>query len=117
MRISDWSSDVCSSDLHQDKILPYPRQLQEIGAPATILGRIEGDIENGVLPAGQSVGLIHAVKPAGQIVRDLRSEEHTSEFQSLMRITYAVFCVKKIKTEHVRGLITNDNQDVTTPHQ
>src|SRR3546814_9283077 len=33
--------------------------------------------------------------------RDMRSEEHTSELQSLMRISYAVFCLKKKKTEHM----------------
>jgi enoyl-[acyl-carrier protein] reductase II len=59
---------------NQDKILPYPRQMQEVGLPATIKGRIEGDIDNGVLPAGQSVALIHQVKPAGQIVRDIFEE-------------------------------------------
>lgn len=59
---------------NQDKILPYPRQMQEVGGPATIRGRIEGDIDNGVLPAGQSVGLIQSVKPAGQIVRDIFDE-------------------------------------------
>lgn len=59
---------------NQDKILPYPQQLQKVGLPATILGRIEGDVENGVLPAGQSIGLIRSVKPAGQIVRDIFNE-------------------------------------------
>ncbi|MBS4046043.1 nitronate monooxygenase family protein [Ferrovibrio sp.] len=69
-------------DHNQDKILPYPRQLQEIGLPATIRGRIEGDIDNGVLPAGQSVGLIHAVKPAGEIVRDIFEEACAAYRQS-----------------------------------
>jgi enoyl-[acyl-carrier protein] reductase II len=39
-----------------------------------VLGRIEGDVDNGVLPAGQSVALIHGVKPAGEIVRDIVEE-------------------------------------------
>src|SRR3546814_1050842 len=38
------------------------------------------------------------VTARGKVVRDLRSEEHTSELQSLMRISYAVFCLKKKKT-------------------
>jgi enoyl-[acyl-carrier protein] reductase II len=59
---------------HEDAILPYPRQLQEVGLPATIRGRIQGDVVNGVLPAGQSVGLIHAVKPAAEIVQDIVEE-------------------------------------------
>jgi enoyl-[acyl-carrier protein] reductase II len=40
---------------NEARILPYPHQLQEVGTAATVLGRIEGDIENGVLPAGQIV--------------------------------------------------------------
>jgi enoyl-[acyl-carrier protein] reductase II len=59
---------------NEAKILPYPRQLQEVGTDATVAGRIEGDIENGVLPAGQSTALIRSVKPAGQIVEDIVSE-------------------------------------------
>src|SRR3546814_3417393 len=38
-------------------------------------------------------------EPSGDIVERLRSEEHTSELQSLMRISYAVFCLKKKKTQ------------------
>jgi enoyl-[acyl-carrier protein] reductase II len=58
----------------EDKILRYPHQLKEVGEPASVLGRIEGDVDNGVLPAGQSVALIHDVKPAGAIVRDIVDE-------------------------------------------
>src|SRR3546814_7454489 len=70
MRISDWSSDVCSSDLGRPRQGPdlFPAQPD---AGATGAGR-------------------HA---AGGILQ--RSEEHTSELQSLMRISYAVFCLKK----------------------
>src|SRR3546814_10826857 len=55
---------------------------------------------------------------ADQIGRDVdRSEEHTSELQSLMRISYAVFCLKKktnqLKTHH----ITKPNTHTTTCHQ
>ncbi len=59
---------------NEDKILPYPHQMKAVGEAATIAGRIEGDVENGVLPAGQSVGLIHGVKPAGEIVQDIFDE-------------------------------------------
>src|SRR3546814_9182907 len=40
-----------------------------------------------------------------------RSEEHTSELQSLMRISYAVFCLKKKKGEHNKANTTNDKYD------
>src|SRR3546814_4739189 len=41
-----------------------------------------------------------AAKPVGPVKTAARSEEHTSELQSLMRISYAVFCLKKIREEH-----------------
>jgi enoyl-[acyl-carrier protein] reductase II len=59
---------------NEDRIQKYPRQLKEVGEPASVLGRIDGDVENGVLPAGQSVALIRQVKPAGAIVRDIVAE-------------------------------------------
>ena len=59
---------------HESEILPYPRQLQEIGTEASVRGRIEGDVENGVLPAGQSTALIGSVKPAGEIIEDIVAE-------------------------------------------
>src|SRR3546814_4559769 len=128
MRISDWSSDVCSSDL-QDH-LRKPRQ-RMVRADGLILEDIErccrypavGErIEQGSLldqrPSGdvddhrtgldlaqrlfveqmmifrrQGAGEYHEVVPAKQ--RFESSEEHTSELQSLMRISYAVFCLKK----------------------
>ena len=58
----------------ESEIKSYPGQLQEIGEPASILGRIEGDTENGVLPAGQGAGLIREVKPAGEVVADIMDE-------------------------------------------
>ena len=51
-----------------------PLQVRQFGEPASDLGRIQGDVENGVLPAGQSIGLIHEVKSAGEIVRDVVAE-------------------------------------------
>jgi enoyl-[acyl-carrier protein] reductase II len=50
------------------EIKPYPWQLLEVGLPASIAGRIEGDVENGVLPAGQGAGLIADVPSAGEVV-------------------------------------------------
>jgi enoyl-[acyl-carrier protein] reductase II len=59
---------------HEADIKPYPYQLREVGEAASYRGRIEGDTENGVLPMGQSAGTISAVKPAGDVVRDVVEE-------------------------------------------
>src|SRR3546814_2066573 len=78
MRISDWSSDVCSSDLPQ-------RQRQQIAAPTA-----------DERPRNRLRG--HHRRPREPFYHHLaavRSEEHTSELQSLMRISYAVFCLTK----------------------
>ena len=58
----------------EEEILPFPLQGRKFGHPASELGRHKGDVENGVLPAGQSSGLIHAVRPAGDVVRDIVAE-------------------------------------------
>src|SRR3546814_4652516 len=128
MRISDWSSDVCSSDLIADSqrtvaamcrtlaacslalpaACPGSRDLQDCGAvrragcfvlrahprPSTSPSRDRPPLRAGVpwLPQGVSPWI---PKPsAHRCRRSLRSEEHTSELQSLMRISYAVFCLK-----------------------
>ena len=56
---------------HEDEIKPYPLQALEVGNRASTRGRLDGDAENGVLPAGQSVGLISRVPSAGDVVRDI----------------------------------------------
>ncbi len=58
----------------EQEIKPYPNQMIEVGGPASIRGRIEGDVANGVLAAGQGSGVIDAIKPAGAIVRDIVEE-------------------------------------------
>src|SRR3546814_3190590 len=120
MRISDWSSDVCSSDLRggagtrrHAAVRPLPLR------PLILLeNRLLGPIlesfqlrmnrncairmERGATmgPEGDlEVGLrLDLVKTATFAVLHFRSEEHTSELQSLMRTSYAVFCLKKKKT-------------------
>src|SRR3546814_2354922 len=108
MRISDWSSDVCSSDLaveglrqrylgEADRLYPdtYPQARAAFAGPAS---------ENAALSAGQQMVGKHP-RQVGQRMEGMtdpqleqfRSEEHTSELQSLMRISYAVFCLKKKK--------------------
>src|SRR3546814_9533172 len=102
MRISDWSSDVCSSDLHpmpladlpceaQRKLAPRARQRLPAGAGQAGLGRQGGAAGRGAAARGAGR------RPARRPGRRRRSEEHTSELQSLMRISYAVFCLKKKK--------------------
>src|SRR3546814_7935402 len=103
MRISDWSSDVCSSDLR----LVARRQHQVAADFLEILERIRDARRAGLLAQRVPVqGLQLAVARAlhrqrhlaaadRAAVEVLRSEEHTSELQSLMRISYAVFCLKK----------------------
>ena len=58
----------------ESEILGFPLQAKQVGEPASVLGRHEGDANNGVLPAGQSCGLIHDVKSAGDVVRDVVAE-------------------------------------------
>src|SRR3546814_2292197 len=79
MRISDWSSDVCSSDL-QTISANYQFRIV-IKKTASLYREISALAAN-----------------ASPIQKVQRSEEHTSELQSLMRISYAVFCLKKKKT-------------------
>src|SRR3546814_4858128 len=111
MRISDWSSDVCSSDLIVDflvevgKALDFDKNvhLQEAAARnvhfSTLGSRVLENCYRDIAwfftreaieaEAEQSLGSLDTVD---------RSEEHTSELQSLMRISYAVFCLKQKTT-------------------
>src|SRR3546814_7230305 len=97
IRISDWSSDVCSSDLtaptaYIDGVYRFVDGSSwklSFGSSAYTVAMPE-DAHLGLLFDGAG-GVKFAVN--GQ-----RSEEHTSELQSLMRISYAVFCLKKKKT-------------------
>src|SRR3546814_1830971 len=115
MRISDWSSDVCSSDLERP-LLTYSRGL----APDSSVGNIYicrrplmgfhhyvirkcainwpwhrtcllDGIPSGFASIGGRRQCLDHIAPRPHP----RSEEHTSELQSLMRISYAVFCLKK----------------------
>src|SRR3546814_8383696 len=128
MRISDWSSDVCSSDLLSDS---YEQRTGRCGVPLdeweVRIVDVESGRDCGVDERGEIVvrgpnmlkGYYNAPDKTAEVIRngwfhtgDIgsinadgqmmfhgrtkdRSEEHTSELQSLMRISYAVFCLKK----------------------
>src|SRR3546814_8978431 len=125
MRISDWSSDVCSSDLRDRPQADGGARRALTGIPAWQKmprdGRRDGNA--GYQLAGPQypirlrifslrhrfIGLRRRLRPPWAMNASIasstrsRSEEHTSEPQSLMRISYAVFCLKKKKYNH-----TND---------
>src|SRR3546814_6236263 len=104
MRISDWSSDVCSSDLapqQQDVGQSVGQRLPPQLAQPLRPGR--GEQPCPVVQAIEVFADHPRVEQRGAVVEDqrrdlaerIRSEEHTSELQSLMRISYAVFCLNK----------------------
>src|SRR3546814_10411424 len=115
MRISDWSSDVCSSDLDWHLTRPWrtfwqPEQTQ--GDNGGHLFHWYGRRSSGSQDPPGSCRRQAATCGAGSIYRPRhrngrrgnpaeldRSEEHTSELQSLMRISYAVFCLKQKKNK------------------
>src|SRR3546814_4654772 len=131
MRISDWSSDVCSSDLFAGEVpgLLRPRQwlrvdlvplavggaiiLRDISAAMDDLGA--GDARRALADAIEAHGAIgravlsvrEAIEDANEALTAMvgvdRSEEHTSQLQSLMRISYAVFCLKTQKQHKSNG--------------
>src|SRR3546814_8440023 len=122
MRISDWSSDVCSSDLrvallvdrqiaveHADpaKLRHHDRHIR-LGDGIHRRGQ-DRDVERDLAAeAGAGIGLArqHARfrRLQQNVVEGERSEEHTSELQSLMRISYAVFCLKKKKENKKKNI-------------
>src|SRR3546814_3372144 len=117
MRISDWSSDVCSSDLDLRRfqfghdrdhamtmmLFPMPGNERMTNAIAERVGCSVGKLALRRFPDGESYIRLHSAVAGcdAAVVCTLarpRSEEHTSELQSLMRISYAVFCLNKKKT-------------------
>src|SRR3546814_10018409 len=117
MRISDWSSDVCSSDLKARQ--PMSSQITAAfvyGSVAKKTDTAGSDIDLMLVSNELSYGeLFSTLEDAGMMlgrpvnptilsreefdkrIANQRSEEHTSELQSLTRISYAVFCLKKKK--------------------
>src|SRR3546814_4780934 len=111
MRISDWSSDVCSSDLAASQRAAYVAGGRDYGPRHGPFASVE-ELQ---MVLGMTPALYRLVAPAvtiwgGSASPDpntapplaLRSEEHTSELQSLMRSSYAVFCLKKTIAATIR---------------
>src|SRR3546814_5318183 len=121
MRISDWSSDVCSSDLSRF----LNSAVAALNSSSTSL--MKGSIDP---PTSRNSSSLTALWRSGRMwissqpcravpsivaSRSSRSEEHTSELQSLMRISYAVFCLKKKTTKNrihtqSNNYVTQDNK-------
>src|SRR3546814_8595500 len=110
MRISDWSSDVCSSDLADlVRAAGFPTTKGDVLQPATLWFQLGGvdtdalahlfrDAVDGMLPVSEVIRTRLLDLNEQDEIPIFRSEEHTSELQSLMRISYAVFCLKKKHT-------------------
>src|SRR3546814_1131924 len=100
MRISDWSSDVCSSDLLRNSVAASSSSaLAKAGSrPARSLTvSLKSRVIVMSSPFRRCLArLVFALEQSRSL--DGRSEEHTSELQSLIRISYAVFCLKKKTT-------------------
>src|SRR3546814_8500032 len=103
MRISDWSSDVCSSDLAGVNYLALDIFRPTPPSPTTEF--IVNNFLGGVWPVGSLSDTLYGDKSEAlfaNISYELdRSEERMSELQSLMRISYAVFCLKKKKNQTI----------------
>src|SRR3546814_1236756 len=113
MRISDWSSDVCSSDLqefrHQFAYLGRRRAgvalYEAVDQSIDRFGKMRAQppklVREGLQPCGQRRLQVAASDKSvfDELAKGaFRSEEQTSELQSLMRRSYAVFCLKKKKS-------------------
>src|SRR3546814_10493872 len=110
MRISYWSSDVCSSDLIASSNASYRAKFRIWVVPPvayrapyrchrTACARPRRlDCSRSVI---RDPPVVHGLRtpPGRRAPADNRSEEHTSELQSLMRISYAVFCLNKKKQQ------------------
>src|SRR3546814_4530139 len=120
MRISDWSSDVCSSDLPAQyrngqramstlaeleqrhglrEIVGWP--IKPLGLYCAVLRPAPGTDRDALLKALSRDDRVRIAEPLHEYAlyarqsEGMRSEEHTSELQSLMRTSYAVLCLKK----------------------
>src|SRR3546814_5128109 len=121
MRISDWSSDVCSSDLfgsdvshlnlHKTFCIPHGGGGPGVG-PVAVRSHLAPFLP-GVLNAQGKLGIESDMGPVSaapyRFRCPARSEEHTSELQSLMRISYAVFCLKNTIKQIQQYIVYNNH--------
>src|SRR3546814_5770855 len=100
MRISDWSSDVCSSDLLAVRLDTHGGRYVEGLDPQASYAVLERHVPNAIRQYRTEAELRWLVGTgvSAAALFHMRSEEHTSELQSLMRISYAVFCLKNKKS-------------------
>src|SRR3546814_10743114 len=118
MRISDWSSDVCSSDLLAGRLwrpaldaraaLYLPRGDGARACPRRLAVQRQYDRPDhrDIRDRCAEAALSRAYRQHRRLVVP-RSEEHTSELQSLMRISYAVFCLKKKNIQRTKKIRTH----------
>src|SRR3546814_6147240 len=107
MRISDWSSDVCSSDLKPDLTKFDVAGLADLGLTGSdsFRQRYNAMVNVPLVEDQLALRVVGFYRHEEGYLDNIgtgvhnsnRSEEHTSELQSLMRISYAVFCLKKKK--------------------
>src|SRR3546814_10779744 len=145
MRISDWSSDVCSSDLWKIGCIIIARPTRSKMLHVQIAGRViransgfpDGlvlDHSDNMIKLGLPTDILptplctakkgdrKAKERQDPLPKECRSEEHTSELQSLMRNSYAVFCLKKkqnkinIETKDKQQHTTHKYKKTTYPH-
>src|SRR3546814_3939730 len=138
MRISDWSSDVCSSDLRNpsgelptlvdrdtvlhpasvvaqylDERYPHPALMPADAASRARVRMVLTHFDRELFPAAAAIRAAPKSPDARRARKQLqeRSEEHTSELQSLMRISYAVFCLKKKNKNTTMTSATNKQNE------
>src|SRR3546814_3410830 len=121
MRISDWSSDVCSSDLAHSVIISRislrvlrtmktPRRGMTVTSPSCSSRASASRIGVRLMPSCSESCRSSSFNWASS-----RSEEHTSELQSLMRISYSVFCLKQKTYQTLTDKVYLHNYTVNTP--
>src|SRR3546814_3641100 len=116
MRISDWSSDVCSSDLATTgpPEVRSPRSSRTRGNSSqfsTPTADRDQTVSRRSEPSSRTTLIGEQPNPWDLLQpQDVRSEEHTSELQSLMRTSYAVFCLKK-KNKYKTNTNTVQNKE------
>src|SRR3546814_5682472 len=97
MRMSDWSSDVCSSDLPAQIILSGSIRILLVWLilVAATMALVPAKGPSWTVPVSAVENVLGTPASSPEAPQSERSEEHTSALQSLMRISYAVFCLKK----------------------